>query len=340
MNNNSSLLKSLRRNIEGRWYSDSPGWLALLAPLEFAYRAVAANRRKRLSATQRAFGVPVVVVGNIQVGGGGKTPTLIALVDALRQRGMTPGVVSRGYGREQQSAHFLSSESSIAESGDEARLIFDECGCPLVVASDREQAVTLLLERAEVDIVLSDDGLQHYSMWRDVEIAVFNRDAGFGNGHCLPVGPLREPTTRLREVDFVLEVVAATSAATIGDNSYPVQQLEKAWKNVRSGRQCELSHFKNSTALALCGLARPQKFFDTLSALGVNFEARPFPDHYRYSAADFAGIGERLCLMTAKDAVKCRDIVGDNCWALEIEYQLPSEFIDALLNKLKDIETP
>lgn len=313
--------------LQKAWYRGS-GWLWLLRPVEFIYRLAVALRRslynRGLLGSYRAP-VPVVVVGNITVGGTGKTPVVIALVERLQALGVGVGVVSRGYGA--GAAPFpqqVNEASSALQCGDEPLLIFRRTGCSCVVGPDRAAAVRMLLQGSAVDIIISDDGLQHYAMERDLEIAMLDAQRGTGNNFCLPAGPLREPPGRLKRVDYVLYRDGIEPATSVRYS--PVCLV-----NLASGAQCPPTPAALAGAVhAVAGVGQPQQFLGSLLALG--FEPRPhiFPDHHRYSAEDFYGLDDRPIIMTEKDAVKCAGLAGANAWYLKIDAILPAPVAQAV----------
>ena len=311
--------------LEAAWYRGSP-WLWLLLPLEVLFRSVAAMRRwfyrSGLLSTYRAAR-PVVVVGNITVGGTGKTPVIIALVEALQAQGLNPGVVSRGYGASgDQFPHLVTSASNARQCGDEPLLIYRRTGVPCAVDPDRGRAVRALVEAHPVDLVLCDDGLQHYALQRDYEIALLDAQRGTGNGHCLPMGPLREPASRLGSVDRVL--YRGSDNVTSGVGYRPV-----AWISVATGEERPLATFNDvEEAGAVVGIGQPNQFFATLEQLGIAFTRHVFPDHHQYVEEDFAPLGARTILMTEKDAVKCGNLAGPDAWYLRIDAQVPKEVVD------------
>ncbi|MEP4148114.1 MAG: tetraacyldisaccharide 4'-kinase [Halioglobus sp.] len=313
--------------LEAAWYRGDR-WLWLLRPLECLFRLLAAARRRlyqlNVLSSYRAP-LPVVVVGNITVGGTGKTPVVIALVEAMQVNGLRPGVVSRGYGATStQYPHSLSEASDAEQSGDEPLLIHRRTKVPCVVDPDRARAVQTLLEQAEVDLVICDDGLQHYGLARDFEIAVVDATRGLGNGFCLPAGPLREPASRLQTVD---RVVYRGS----DDTENGVRYVAQAWVNLETGEQRSLIPFSDAgTIWGVAGIGQPQQFFSTLQALGLDVQPRIFPDHHRYTAQDFSLMSEDLILMTEKDAVKCGSLAGPNAWYLRIDAQLPASLVTAV----------
>ncbi len=310
------------------WYRGA-WWLWLLRPLEWLYRAVSAFRRYLYRSgrlTVYRAPKPVVVVGNITVGGTGKTPVIIALAEALQAAGLRPGVVSRGYGASAGSfPRWVDGDSVAADCGDEPLLIFRRTACPCVVSPDRPDAVRALLADADVDLVLSDDGLQHYALGRDLEIAVVDAAVGLGNGRCLPAGPLREPPQRLAQVDYVLYRGGADPASAV---RYRADQLV----NLVSGETRPLSPagFEGGVH-AVAGIGRPQQFFDTLTRAGLDLQPRAFPDHHPYTRSDFLPLAGRPIIMTEKDAVKCAGIAGDNAWYLRISAQLPPPLVAAVI---------
>ncbi|MDH4040570.1 MAG: tetraacyldisaccharide 4'-kinase [Gammaproteobacteria bacterium] len=314
--------------LENAWYRGA-AWLWLLRPLEAVFRTFAAARRglyhSRLLPVFRPP-VPVVVVGNITVGGTGKTPVVIALVESLQQRGIKVGVVSRGYGaRAPGSPLWVHAHSDAGRCGDEPLLIQRRTGCPCVVASRRAQAVHTLLARCAVDIIISDDGLQHYALARDLEIAVFDAQRGTGNGFCLPAGPLREPVKRLREVGHVLYRGSADPRNGV---RYAIDSLV----NLETGEARPAAPAAlGREVVAVAGIGQPLQFMETLVALGFEPEQHCFADHHRYTAADFAGLGDRPIIMTEKDAVKCAGLAGDNAWYLKINAVLPDAVTSAVV---------
>ena len=318
--------------LEAAWYRGDR-WLWLLRPLEWLFRLLAALRRRLyrsgIISSYRAP-LPIVVVGNITVGGTGKTPVVIALVEALQAKGLRPGVVSRGYGATNADfPHRLSESSDARQSGDEPLLIHRRTQVPCVVDSDRANAVQVLLRHNELDLVICDDGLQHYALARDFEIAVVDATRRLGNGFCLPAGPLREPASRLLSVDKVL--YRGSDSAADG-----VRYEPKVWVNLQTGEQRPLDEFSGGVlALALAGIGQPQQFYSTLDSLGVTYQIRGFPDHHSYTAQDFAALDESLVLMTEKDAVKCQSLAGPNAWYLQIDALLPGAAVAAVLQLVR-----
>lgn len=309
------------------WY-EGARWAWLLRPLELAYRSAMALRRLAyrwgLRRVYRAP-VPVVIIGNITVGGTGKTPVVIALVEALQVRGLRPGVVSRGYGAgpTAEFPHHVNAASTASDCGDEPLLIFQRTGAPCVVAPDRPAAVRALLAEQSVDVVLCDDGLQHYALARDLEIALLDAGRGIGNGFCLPAGPLREPKSRLGSVDALLwrgGEDANTSVFYSVDGVFAVGAAAQGCAPV-SGAEVH----------AVAGIGQPQQFFNTLRGMGYQVVEHAFPDHHSYSAADLKALGAAPVIMTEKDAVKCRAFAAANHWYLKISARLPDTVIERIV---------
>lgn len=331
----------LERWLVARWYGHA-GVLWLLWPLAQLVRLVVAWRRHRRA--RGAPPVPVIVVGNITVGGSGKTPLVLWLVDALRRRGLRVGVVSRGYGGRGLYPLDVGADTPVAACGDEPALLARRTGVPVVVDPDRRRALARLQARG-VDLVIADDGLQHYRLPRSVEIAVVDARRGLGNGQLLPVGPLREPAARLRTVDFVVAngggpgADRAAGRATMPVAAWPMQFRATAVRLLRDpARRIGVDEFiagHGRRVAALAGIGDPARFFATLQSLGFEVDAHPFPDHHAFTAADLSAIAHRPLLMTEKDAAKCAAFAGVNDWYLEIEACLPDDFLPALLERLR-----
>ena len=313
--------------IEAAWYRGDR-WLWMLRPLEWVFRLLSRLRRALYRAnilgSYRAP-LPVVVVGNITVGGTGKTPVVIALVEALQARGINPGVVSRGYGATGKVfPHILGPGSDAVQCGDEPLLIYRRTAAPCVVDPVRKRAAAAMLEHYTVDLLISDDGLQHYALQRDLEIAVVDAARLLGNGYCLPAGPLREPASRLETVDHVL--YRGSDDAFNG-----VRYRPTAWINLDSGEERQVGAFKEAADVhALAGIGQPQQFFALLNELGIAFQPRVFADHHTYTATDFSGLAGQTILMTEKDAVKCGALAGPDAWYLRIDAHLPEAVVEAV----------
>ena len=321
------------------WY-DGRFWPRLLWPLGALFGWLAGRRRRRyLSGRAKPWRapVPVVVVGNITAGGTGKTPLVIWLTRWLVERGRKPGVVSRGYGGKASYPLLVNKQTPAARCGDEAAMVARRTGRPVVVDPNRPRAVRALLASADVDVVLADDGLQHYALARDVEIAVLDGQRGVGNGLCLPAGPLREPVARLRDCDWV--VANGTAPGVVEQESVMAAEAQ-ALVNVASGERLTVDEFTcrfgfGDNLAAIAGIGNPARFQATLSGLGLTPTLRAFPDHHRFTLADVQPADAAAVLMTEKDAEKLRSLGPPaNCWYLEINMrflQPVDELLEALL---------
>jgi tetraacyldisaccharide 4'-kinase len=322
----------LADSLQLRWYEPSarPAWWTL--PLAALYGALVRLRRRLYrggALRSQRLAVPVVVVGNITAGGAGKTPLVIALVEGLRARGFQPGVVSRGYGGTERAPRLLASEPDPAQVGDEPALIALRTGAPVAVGANRPAAARLLLDQG-VDVIIADDGLQHYALARDVEICVVDGARRLGNGRLLPAGPLREPASRLREVDFVVCNGGEPRADEI-----PMRLVADAAVSLADDAMRKpLAAFAGSRVHAVAGIGHPQRFFQSLREMDIEPIEHPFPDHHRYASADLAFGDELPVLMTDKDAVKCRAFAQPNWWRVPVTAALPESFPDAVAGRL------
>lgn len=275
------------------------------------------------------FATPIMVIGNISVGGNGKTPVIIALAQALTAKGYRIGIVSRGYmGVSKQYPLVCYYNSDPASCGDEPVLIAQETQLPVVVDPKRPRAIKYLESMGQFDLILSDDGLQHYRMSRDFEIAVVGSKLALGNLRQLPSGPLREPLNRLHEVDWVL-----------GDVNFPDVDFKLKMHVVgfyRLGQDAliPLSYFKDKPLMVVTGIALPQRVYTTLESLGLKFEKKAFPDHHKFNQSDFTGMAEQQIIMTAKDAVKCSNLDLKNAFYIKISIELDEQLIVEIENKL------
>lgn len=329
-------------SIVDAWYRKS-AWLWLLWPLSLFFTLLARQRRSRLEKSRGVIPAPpVVVVGNITVGGTGKSPFVIALVKLLQTNGIRPAIITRGYGGNAQSYPFTVTEtSSVEEAGDEAVMIGRSVSCPVLVDARRVRAVEKLRQDGSCDVIISDDGLQHYAMARALEIVLIDGERLLGNGLCLPAGPLREPPSRLQEVDHVVvNGEAREAAATLQGIDWTSMQLRPTgWVNLRSGEQVALQDLPlTSTGLvhAIAGIGNPQRFFRTVQSLGYAPLCHPFPDHYRFTAQDLRFATGNTVVMTYKDAVKCKSFAEADCWYLAIEAELTEEFRQRLLADIRE----
>lgn len=273
-------------------------------------------------------GVTTVIVGNINVGGSGKSPLLISLVKLLKRQGLSVGVVSRGYGGTATATpQRVFPHSDPALVGDEAVMLARRCECPVVVCVDRVAAAEQLLAHEAVGVLLSDDGLQHYRLRRDIEIAVVDAVRGLGNGWLMPSGPLREPAWRLDTVDFVVRnglpsgfVLEPTGLQAVGGT-----------------QQHDVSVFRGQRVHAVAGIGDPMRFFDTLRERGMEVVEHAFGDHHKYTAADFMFEGELPILMTEKDAVKCVGLGLRNAWYMPVDALLAKDWSEAFLRLVVEL---
>ncbi len=277
--------------------------------------------------------VPVVVVGNLSVGGTGKTPVVIWLARSLQAAGYTPGVISRGYGGTGQLSA-VNGDSSPQLTGDEPVLIANLARCPVWVGRDRAAAAARLLARnPDVDVLISDDGLQHYRLERDCELAVISARQRFGNGLLLPAGPLRESRKRLRSVDAV--IVNGDGMPQMPPNSFPMRLEGREFYNlVNAQKRASARDFDGIRLHAVAGIGDPERFFSHLRGLGLSFEAHAFPDHHAFSPTDLAFANCDAVLMTQKDAIKCAAIARENWWALPVEAHIDGTLLDLVKRKI------
>jgi tetraacyldisaccharide 4'-kinase len=276
--------------------------------------------------------MPVVVIGNISLGGSGKTPLIIALAKALSERGYSVGVVSRGYGgASAQYPLVVRPDTPVSQSGDEPLLVAKKLGCPVVVDPNRGRAVEKLVESFSCDLILSDDGLQHYRLHRDVEIAVVDGRRRFGNGYTLPAGPLRESPRRLKEVDFIIQNGGIVEPDDPG--TYIVQLETSGLRRFGSSELIGFDQWVESTNIhAVAAIGHPERFFESLRKMGFKVDSEPKNDHQTLTARDIGFDDDLPVVITAKDAVKYQDLVPDNLWVLEVEMALDNEFVSSLID--------
>ncbi len=330
------------------WYSRHLTALALvLLPLSLLFRLGVAVRRLgyRIGVLRTVrLRVPVVVVGNITVGGSGKTPLVAALALALAQRGYHPGIVSRGYGRDHESENAaplpVGPDDDPRRVGDEP-LLLARAGYPVVVARDRVAAARALLAGyPECDVLLSDDGLQHYRLARKVEIAVIDATRALGNRLMLPAGPLREPPSRLDEVDAVAVLAAASDPASPPrGRAFTMRLVGDRFVRVADPlTSAPASVFARRGVHALAGIGHPARFFAQLAAMGIAATPHPFRDHHRFVAGDLAIADANAILMTEKDALKCETFADERCWYLPVQARIDDALINLVEGKLRGLE--
>lgn len=328
----------LQKTVQALWHSDN-AFSRLLSPLSWLYAREVRRRRQRfLEAPPPRWPVPVIVVGNITVGGTGKTPMVIWLVEWLRMQGWRPGVVSRGYGGHASGGcpHTVLANDDPAQVGDEPLLIAHRSGVPVVVCRDRAAAVHLLLDTSDCNIIISDDGLQHYRLSRDIEIAMIDGKRRLGNARCLPAGPLREPVDRLREVDFVVVTEGNPESGEYG-LTLALSATARRVGPTRDDDMRDLREFEGEAVHAVAGIGNPERFFMALERAGLRVIRHPLPDHHPIAPADIDFGDTRAVLMTEKDAVKCRSFASPQVWTVSADAVPEQTWIDAFSERLRRV---
>lgn len=321
-------------------WSRRGAFAVLLFPISLLFTLLAASRRALYRAgvlRVERLPVPVIVVGNIAVGGSGKTPVVAWLVEALRAAGFRPGVVSRGYGGTVESVGIVPADGDAAHFGDEPVLLARLTACPLAVGRDRPAAGrALLAAHPEVDVLVSDDGLQHYALARDIEIIVVDEHL-MGNGWRLPAGPLREGVGRLAQADLVIAHGALSAALHSAAGKTPVVQMQlegEMLERIDASERRPLAAFSGQRVHAVAGIGRPQRFFEQLAAAGLDVVPHAFPDHHAYVADDliFEEMAPRI--LTAKDAVKCAPFAPSDTWVLPVRASIDATASQRIVEKL------
>lgn len=337
---------SLESTLTRAWLRRGPLAIALL-PLALLFGALARLRTLlfRLGLKKaRRLPVPVVVVGNIFIGGTGKTPLTIWLVEALRAAGLNPGVISRGHGSKEAAPRAVTSQADVRVVGDEPLLIHLRTGCPVFVARARADAgLALLQAHPEVDVIVADDGLQHYALARDVEVMLFD-GRGVGNGWLLPAGPLREAASRRRDVTVVnAPVIDAALARAVGGQPYQMRLGGEVAVPLAGGAAVPLVQLAQQRIVASAGIGNPGRFFAMLRAAGLRFQELPLPDHHDFLDQPFRDLDAELILITEKDAVKCRQIpnlVDDpRLWVVPVTAQLDAALAEYIVEKCRGCST-
>lgn len=340
----------MRAWLENEWQRLGGGAL-ILFPLAILFKAASAVRRhlyiSRLLPSWRAP-VPVVIVGNITVGGTGKTPLVLAILEILRKRGWTPGVVARGYGRVPRGEHdplgvvrVFPDVATPEHFGDEPVLIARRSRVPVYISPNRAAAAKALLHaHPEVNVLVSDDGLQHYALARDVELAVVDGERRFGNGLPLPSGPMREPAKRLEKVDAVV-VHGGDFAGIPGPRHFAMSLGNETFVSLGTGEARtpeELAPaLRGRSVAAVAGIGNPDRFFDHLARLGIGARRHAFADHHAFQPQDLKLPAADVILMTEKDAVKCRAFADARMWFMRVEAILPQEFDEFLLTRIANV---
>lgn len=346
--------------LQHHWYRITPLHL-ILFPISLVFRVLVALRRELYRSgilTSHQLLLPVIVVGNISVGGTGKTPLTLALAQQLIERGWHPLIVSRGYGRTISSPQPVSLSSTTAQVGDEPLLMAQRDICPVWVGADRVATARAGLQALpQCDVVLCDDGLQHYRLQRDAEIAVIDGARGFGNGLMLPAGPLREPVSRLQTVDAVVVNVQARfphptplpegeganeslrefqfDGGNAVTDQYAMRLTGAVFYNLLNpGQVATPADFHKPNTHAVAGIGHPQRYFQHLETLGIPFTPHAFPDHHPYRAADLSFTDCDALLLTEKDAVKCAAFADARYWVLRVDAQIDPALIDHILRKI------
>ena len=314
------------------WYKKSL-WLYLLYPFSLIFSYLTSLRRKRFltnKITSFKSEVPIVVVGNLTIGGTGKTPLVKYIVTELKNKGYKPGIVSRGYGGKFKETLQVTSETPVKHTGDEAQILA-KLDVPFYIDKNRVRAVKKLSKNHDCDVIISDDGLQHYKMGRQVEIAVIDGKRRFGNNLTFPAGPLRESSKRIDTVDFIVNNSGPTEEGEYLMNISPTKFV-----HLKSGKSYSIENWPmHKQVHAVAGLGNPGRFFDLLDKLGFDIIRHPFPDHHNFLSSDIFYLDHLPIVMTEKDASKCKDFDNNKIWYLKIDADLNNKFIDSLDKKLK-----
>ena len=316
------------------WYNKS-FWLYLLYPFSLIFSYLTTRRRrkyiKNLNQSYKAD-VPIIVVGNLTIGGTGKTPLVKYIAIELIKRGYKPGIVSRGYGGKFKETLRVTEETSVKETGDEAQILA-KLNLPFYIDKNRVRAVKNITKNHDCDVIISDDGLQHYSMARDIEIAVIDGKRRFGNNLTFPAGPLRESKNRLQSVDFIVNNSGPTE-----ENEFLMSVSPSKFVHLKSGKSYSVDNWPMHNQIhAVAGLGNPGRFFDLLEKLGFEIIRHPFPDHHNFSSSDMFYLDHLPIVMTEKDASKCKDLDINKIWYLTIDADVGNKFIDKLDQKLKSL---
>ncbi|MFM9834726.1 MAG: tetraacyldisaccharide 4'-kinase [Methylophilaceae bacterium] len=315
------------------WQKKNALFYLILVPLSWIFGALTALRRSAYKCgifKSHALTVPTIVVGNLNLGGSGKTPVVMWLVEQLKLKGFKPGVISRGYGANVVVPTSVSAKSHASEVGDEPLLIAKRCACPVFVSASRVKAgVAMLNAHPECDLVISDDGLQHYQLQRNIEIAVVNNDA-LESAYLLPAGPMRESASRLNTVDAVV----CNGNKTIA-SAYKMQLVGTQFYNLQNPNlKATVTDFADKKIKAIAAIGKPARFFEHLRGLGLTFAGMGFDDHHAFTAQDLAKLDCDLLIMTEKDAVKCQAFAQTHYWVLPVEANIDVGLLTLVLDKI------
>jgi subfamily B ATP-binding cassette protein MsbA len=317
------------------WYKKSL-WLYLLYPFSFIFSYLTSRRRRKYIKNKKISyksDIPVVVVGNLTIGGTGKTPLVKYIANELADRGYKPGIVSRGYGGKFKETLHVTSETSVKETGDEAQILA-KLNLPFYIDKNRVRAVKKLITDHDCDVIVSDDGLQHYKMGRHVEIAVIDGKRRFGNNLTFPAGPLRESKNRLSSVDFIVNNSGPTE-----EGEYLMNISPSKFVHLKSGKSYSIDKWPMHNQIhAVAGLGNPGRFFDLLDKLGFDSIRHPYPDHHNFLSSDIFYLDHLPIVMTEKDASKCKDFDNNKIWYLTIDADVTNKFIDKLDKRIKSIQ--
>ena len=323
--------------IEEAWY-ENKNWIKILLPISWIYRFLFKIFRRRNLASAWKPEFKTIVIGNLTVGGTGKTPLVIWLANELKREGYHPGIVSRGYkGLANKNPNIIDKHSNPSDVGDEPLIIFNNTNCPVVVGSNRVEAAKFLIKNKHCDVLISDDGLQHFKLGRDIEIAMIDGLRKFGNNLLLPAGPLREPIKKLDQVDFVINTNAFYSEeAKAKENNFLMTYKPISWVNLVTQESIDINDWsKDNIVYGIAGIGNPSSFFSLLRSLDFQVIEKVFPDHHEFIDTDFFEMNDLPVVMTEKDAIKCKFLKNSNCWYLKIEPVINEDFKTNLFRKIK-----
>ncbi|PCI39800.1 MAG: tetraacyldisaccharide 4'-kinase [Thiotrichales bacterium] len=336
MNTHKTLRNKLEIFITNSWYKKAK-WLYLLAPFSYLFAFIAKIRRHFLTSHSKKFPIPVIIIGNITVGGTGKTPLTIHLANLLQTSGYKVGILTRGFGaqtKQKQPPLLVQTDNMDPQIvGDETCLLAKHTKCLVAVDHNRTRAAKFLINVHKCNILLSDDGLQHYNLARDIEIILIDGKRKFGNELCLPAGPLREPISRLKNADFLIATDGTYKTA------YTMNLIATKLHNLKTGKTLKANNDKIQKCHAVAGIGNPQRFFTTLEKAGYNITKKHiFPDHHSFTASNLNFNDNTPIIMTEKDAVKCKQFASNNMWYLEVQASLGDEFNERFIKAVDAVK--